>query len=157
MYIPNISRLDAEQFQAKINTTVRFWNNDTQRGQADNQASQELKDSCKYIFMRDDGWSIASPDYEAAFQLWPEDWSYIYVLDDYDSTLDDAALISTARDILEARQVTEEDMKQLRERGRKHHEGNRSKWSGTKSEFMKMMDRQADASGQIISDADPGL
>lgn len=137
-------KLDPEAFQAKLNTVVRFWNDLEQRGRADNQASQELKDSCTYIFLRDDGWSIASPEFETAFKLWPEEWSNIYILDDPEHTLDYERIKQLASDTLENLQP---------ETGSR----SRSRWTGSKAEFMKMMDRQADASGQIISDADPGL
>lgn len=74
--------LTPEEFSAKLNTVVRFWNQDTQEGEADNQASEDLKQSCAYIFVRDDGWSIASPYYEPAYKLWPGDWAYCYELED---------------------------------------------------------------------------
>lgn len=72
--------LTPEKFNAKLNTVVRYWNDIDQRGEADNQASNQIKDSCKYIFLRDDGWSIASPEFDSAYQLWPDEWAYCYLL-----------------------------------------------------------------------------
>ena len=74
--------LDPEKFEAKLNTVTRFWDEDAKEGLADNQAPQELKDSCTFIFVRDDGWSIASPYYGPAYRLWQGSWAYCYELAD---------------------------------------------------------------------------
>lgn len=124
-------KLDPEAFQAKLNTVVRFWNDLEQRGQAHNQASAELKNSCKYIFLRDDGWSIASPELEGARNLWPDEWAYCYVLEGSSHRVSQADFTEKPKP--------------------------RSRWTGSKAEFQKMIDRQGDASGMMYSDADPGL
>jgi len=69
-----------DQFNERLANVNRYWNNIEKRGEAKNQASEELKEKCRFIFVRDDGWSIASAAYYPALQLWPDDWEIIYTL-----------------------------------------------------------------------------
>lgn len=69
-----------KDFNEILEKTTRFW--DGLRGLSRNQFKDSGKsfEEIKYIFVRNDGWKIASDEtgYNEAYRLWPDEWEAIY-------------------------------------------------------------------------------
>jgi hypothetical protein len=74
--------ISPKEFTEKLKNTRRFWDHKKKEGLASNQLSRAglFLGDMDYIFVRNDGWSIACSKaaYHSCHNLWKEEWETVY-------------------------------------------------------------------------------